>query len=260
MAIASLNDLKQGHLYRFKNINSVGVDANSYIVFYSVGKVVTNDNFNSASSSVQCIGNKGNSYDLAKFYYAFNSRIYVFRGEFYFVFKEYVGTPTNLLSYIDEVKDFFVYDRTQADVDYAKSVIANKDYSLIELKGCLNAFDLARIESNMQMLWEELDEWGYQMTSLTFKVDWGFADYLDNTNITRILNNINSIADEFYRPQGWKTMPTTIKSYDDVNKIEKNIYLMKTALDEIQANAYRSGAFNSYTRNNEYYILPLRVE
>lgn len=261
MAITSLSDLKQGHLYKFSSGNySVTTPANSYIKFFAFGKLNTNLTPAPSYSAEQYLGNKTGSTTLASLYFWNYSYFSVFHGEFYFIFDSYVGDPSNMLQYITEDKDFFVYDRTINDVNYAKQVIATANLSLVELKGCLNVFDLARIESNMQMLWEELDEWGYQMTSLTFKFDWTFDSLLDSANVARILGNINSIADDFYRPQGWETMPTTLKSYGDINKIEKNIYLMKTALDEIQRHAFRSGAFNAFTRNGEYYILPLRVE
>lgn len=257
MAIESLSDLKAGHLYKYENENTVSIFNNNYINFYSSGYVKTNGIHSSGDDANGHIGMKsgdtGTKACLNTEYGWFGS----FTGIVYFVFKDYVGTPTALLPYITEVDDYYVFDRNDNDVSQAKEYLAVSNYDLVWLKGCLNAFDLARVESNLNAVVDLLLDYGYQLPTITTKLDWLLTDVLDSANINRIISNVEAIGNTFIKPSGWLT-PSSLKTYQDINKIERNIALMYNAIVELLNASPRAGTFSAYTRNNEYNILPLK--
>ena len=98
-----------------------------------------------------------------------------------------------------------------------------------DLKGCLNLTDINRIEGNIEYLAEKFLELGYPSNVWVRKWD---KDSLPNEyDIERIIDNVRALITAFYQPSGAPTLPITISSYDDVNRIEKNIDLIKYLLD-----------------------------
>ena len=148
-----------------------------------------------------------------------------------------------------------------------------------DLKGCLNVIDINRIERNIEYLagkfselirpsnlfveraerWDEngqpIDESirvSYPPTVITKQWD---RNVLPNENdIQRIIDNIRALITTFYQPSDAPTLPLTISSYDDVNKIEKNIDLIKYLLDCMVGSFKQVGAFKS----GSTMILPTR--
>ena len=65
-----------------------------------------------------------------------------------------------------------VYDRTQADVDYAKLKLAQwsvRNFTadspfVMDLKACLNFYDINRIEGNTEILAERISGVGYPVS------------------------------------------------------------------------------------------------
>lgn len=121
-----------------------------------------------------------------------------------------------------------------------------------DLKGCLNLIDINRIEGNIEYLSEKFLEFGYPSDVFIRKWD---KDALPNEyDIQRIIDNVRALITAFYKPSNAPTLPTTISSYDDVNKIEKNIDLIKYLLDCMVGSFKQVGAFKS----GSTMILPTR--
>ena len=133
-----------------------------------------------------------------------------------------------------------VYDRTQADVDYAKYQLAQK-INNIEYKGCFNATDMSRIENNIQYLSDILISL-YYFNSLTTRT-WGknglpYQSYIDN-----IINNISILWEKWGKPPDAEDLPNTLLTYEQVNNIEKNIFLLKEMLDDMASSFRECGTF-----------------
>lgn len=121
-----------------------------------------------------------------------------------------------------------------------------------DLKGCLNLIDIRRIEDNIAYIAEKLLEYGYA-TNVSVR-QWGKDGLPNALDIQRIINNIRECVSSFYLPSDAPTLPETITSYDDVNKIEKNIDLIKYLLDCMVSSFKKTGAFKSGSKM----VLPKR--
>lgn len=138
-----------------------------------------------------------------------------------------------------------IYDRTQSDVDFALSKIAewkkSGNTNVYELKGCMNATDINRIENNIKYLSEHLSELYYfpHTTSKTWNVD-GLPDIND---INRIIQNIHKTISAFFQSNDAPNIPDTMLTYEQVNDIEKNLFLIKNILDNMVKSFRECGTF-----------------
>ena len=112
-----------------------------------------------------------------------------------------------------------------------------------DLKGCLNTFDINRIEGNIGYLAERLSELSYPPNVAT-KV-WTKDNLPDEKDIERIINNVRACAREFYQVSYAPTLPDKITTYSDVNALERNIDLIKYLIDCMVSSFKRVGAFKS---------------
>ena len=123
-----------------------------------------------------------------------------------------------------------VYDRTQADVDYAKRQVeewskgyfSNDATFIINLKGAFNAQDLNRIEGNMQYVCERLAIAGTKV-QITTKADWNASDIPSSNDIQRIISNLSVLIEAWYLLPNAPHIPETILAYTDANAIGRNI-------------------------------------
>ena len=153
-----------------------------------------------------------------------------------------------------------IFDRTQADVDYAKQKIAEwiaadiTNASLVgyDLKGCLNASDLNRIEDNIVYLAEQLTQYG--LSPSINSGSWVVSDMPNENDITRIINNIRVLVDSFYQHPDAPTLPNGISEYDEVNAIEHNLSLIKALIDGMVDSFKKSGTVKSGSTT----FLPIR--
>ena len=110
-----------------------------------------------------------------------------------------------------------------------------------DLKGCLNVLDINRIEENISYLSEKLGKLGYPTDVSTKKWD---KDNLPTTSdMQRIIYNVQSLIDSFYKSSDAPTLPETMLSYNDINYIERNIDLIKYLLDCMVSSFHKSGTF-----------------
>ena len=121
-----------------------------------------------------------------------------------------------------------------------------------ELKGCFNLLDLNRIEENIGFLAEQMENFSYS-PNIRGK-QWGRADMPNQNDMSRIVENIRSLISAFYTPNNPPSLPTTMLSYNDINAIEKNLYLIKQMLDVMQTSFKKVGTIKSGSRM----ILPIR--
>ena len=136
-----------------------------------------------------------------------------------------------------------IFDRTLNDVESAIREIAlqkaNGGGVLPELKGCLNMGDLNCIENNIQFLSDNLSSLYYFSKVNTKK--WSRTGLPTVADITRILNNIKILINSFYQSEDAPDLPTTVLTYEHLNNIEENLYLLKEMLDNMVASFRECG-------------------
>lgn len=121
-----------------------------------------------------------------------------------------------------------------------------------ELKGCFNLSDLNRIESNIEFLAEKME--GFAYTPNIHGKQWSREDMPNQDDMSRIIDNIRSLISAFYSPDNPPSLPTTMLSYDDINAIEENLYLIKQLLDVMQTSFKKVGTIKSGSTT----FLPIR--
>lgn len=138
-----------------------------------------------------------------------------------------------------------IFDRTQADVDFAIAQIAEWRKSGVitsrYLKGCLNVTDLNRIEGNIQYLSDELSSLCYfPHASVVF---WETNGLPTVSDVNRILSNIGKIISAYYQYPSAPSLPSTMLRFEHINDIEKNLYLLKEMLDNMVSSFRECGTF-----------------
>lgn len=144
-----------------------------------------------------------------------------------------------------------VFDRTREDVEHAIKTIAdwvNSDVSVNplavhDLKGCLNVSDINRIEGNIAYLAEMLNDYCYSPDFST--KSWTNSGLPNETDISRILNNLRAIIGNFYQQSEAPPVPHHLQGYEDVNSVEENLFLIKELLDCMVASFKKSSTFKS---------------
>ena len=123
---------------------------------------------------------------------------------------------------------------------------------MYELKGCFNLLDLTRIEDNITYLAETMESFSYA-PNIRGK-QWNRVDMPTQNDMSRIIENIRSLISAFYSPDKPPSLPNTMLSYNDINAIEENLYLIKQMLDCMQTSFKKVGTIKSGTRS----LLPIR--
>ena len=119
-----------------------------------------------------------------------------------------------------------IYDRTQADVDYAKSQIKyfKQNGGVTDgknMKGCLNTEDLNRIESNTEYLSDTLRTL-YYFNNINRHTDiWYMGSVPYVNHIDRIISNVSKLQSYYFKPPNSPNLPNTLTHYEEVNSIEK---------------------------------------
>lgn len=134
-----------------------------------------------------------------------------------------------------------IYDRTQADVDYAISQIKSGN-NASEYKGCFNVTDITRIENNSRYIADRLNVLKYT-NSITTKT-WSMYGLPNITDVNRLINNVSALITAYYKPADAPSLPSTLLTYEQVNALEKNLYMIKHLLDEEENEFRHCGTFN----------------
>lgn len=134
-----------------------------------------------------------------------------------------------------------VRNRTQADVDYAIAQIKSGNNSS-EFKGCFNVTDINRIENNTRYIADRLNVLKY--TNSVETKSWDMYGLPNITEVTRLINNVLKLINEYYAPADAPDLPTTLLTFEQVNNLETILYLIKHLIDN-EENEYRHcGTFN----------------
>jgi hypothetical protein len=144
-----------------------------------------------------------------------------------------------------------VFDRTQEDVDFATQKIAEwitanitgNPLEVYDLKGCLNVSDINRIEGNVAYLSEKLLQYGFSPNTATKM--WERDGMPNETDVERILYNVRSLVQSFYKHTNAPDVPVHLQGYNEVNAVEKNLSLIKELLDCMVGSFKSSGTFQS---------------
>ena len=112
-----------------------------------------------------------------------------------------------------------------------------------DLKGCLNLSDIIRIEDNINYLSTTLTRNRY-VVDVNSK-EWTKDGLPTEQDMIRIGNNIRSIMRGFVTPNSPDKIPNLMLSYEDINTIERNLYLLKQLLDSMISSFIKSGAHRS---------------
>lgn len=110
-----------------------------------------------------------------------------------------------------------------------------------DLKGCLNVFDLTRIEDNISYLSERLNNYRYP-TSTATKV-WTRTNMPTTLDMQRIAANIRAIRHSLGDTTSVTTVPEALLSYEDINTIEYDLYCLKQILNVMENSFIQSGTY-----------------
>lgn len=118
------------------------------------------------------------------------------------------------------MSDPLIYDRTQADVIYARAHPDNP----ADLKGSYNAADLNRVGEWCQTLRDLLAAQGYYVT-VTAKTDWAIDDFPDEAAMTIYLGNVEALRNAYTVMTTTPVLPASMNglTFTGANSIEKNI-------------------------------------
>ena len=128
----------------------------------------------------------------------------------------------------------WVTDRTQSDVDRAKSITEKarsgtwtddeRQEWLSGMKGALNYTDFNRIESGIQELGSIVG------ASVSVRTNWTVDGYMKVSDATRWLSNINSIRAKCSGPSGIVDTPESMNKLDfsTMNQIEQILLDIET--------------------------------
>lgn len=149
-----------------------------------------------------------------------------------------------------------VWNRTQADVDFALKKIKewkeNGGRTAYDLKGCLNVSDLNRIENNLKYLSEMMVQYRYSRGVSTRK--WIGSDIPTESDIKRILGAVESLVQGFHKHENAPDIPSSLRTYEDLNAVEKNLYFIKMLMNIMEDCFKQSGTFQSGSKM----YLPIR--
>lgn len=121
-----------------------------------------------------------------------------------------------------------------------------------DLKGCLNLSDITRIEDDITYLSNLLISYRFPIT--TNSKEWTTMGLPNANDMKRISANIRSLFGGFYTPVGVSPIPEVMLSYQDINTLEYNLYLIKQMIDAMIAAFIPSGTHKCGSTNR----LPLR--
>ena len=121
-----------------------------------------------------------------------------------------------------------------------------------DLKGCLNLSDITRIEDNIAYLASQLR--AYEPPAIIQSKEWSKNGFPTALDMKRIGENIRSLFAGFYTPPGAREVPDVMLSYEDINAIERNLYLLKELLDVMTDSFIKSGTHKCGTATR----LPIR--
>lgn len=151
-----------------------------------------------------------------------------------------------------------IWQRTLADVNYAAHLngkVAKTGWDSLTaqeqtnwtagLIGCLNYWDLNRIEQNTGYLSDMLYGYGYGFGGVAIKTDWTMVDFPYAVEMERIRGSVQGLINIYY-PQEVALPPTLEKpNYQTINDLENILKLMKEMIHRMEDSFRYCGTFYS---------------
>ena len=157
---------------------------------------------------------------------------------------------------IKVVGDSFVVQDEASYVDEDSIVLGNDGTAHVEnhelvaeigtvydLKGCLNLSDITRIEDNITYLSTRLTQNRYSLDVST--KEWTKDSLPTMQDMERIIRNVRSMLENFVTPEGATPLPDAMLSYEDINAIERDLYLLKEVYEAMVLSFIKSGTYKS---------------
>ena len=129
--------------------------------------------------------------------------------------------------------------RTNGVTKVENGALVVRTRAVYDLKGCLNLSDLTRIEDNVSYLASQLK--AYRKRDIIHTKEWSKNGLPTAQDMLRIGANIRALFEGFYTPQGATAVPDVMLSYEDINALERNLYLLKELLDVMKGSFIISG-------------------
>ena len=139
-----------------------------------------------------------------------------------------------------------VWWRTQADADRAQALndrIAADGLTgltpeeqtewLSGLLGCLNYYDLNRIEADTRWLSRMLYTYGYGLAGLEHKADWAMADVPLAGQLERVRSNLQHLIDIYHAQAAQLPESLEKPGWQEINDVERLLYEMKDMIDRM---------------------------
>lgn len=140
---------------------------------------------------------------------------------------------------VNAVIDSLIYDRTQADVDYAVSLMQNGVHTEESLRGAYNATDRNRVGSTINYVSELMREIGMSEAQLYVKSDWdiyGIIRKEDNDAVLSALRLLKIWLSEFEIGEVPDSLDgLTFQKANDIERILYNIFGIYLRLTELHA-------------------------
>ena len=133
-----------------------------------------------------------------------------------------------------------ITDRTLEDVRYAESKVKEwiaaysrgETPTVTDLKGCVNASDLNRIEGNLDYLNQRIIFKGKVPHDKLVAKTWERGEVVQYSDVRRLLNNALWVMDLYDLYGAVPIHPVTIRDYKDMNNLE---ILTQLAKEQITA-------------------------
>lgn len=150
-----------------------------------------------------------------------------------------------------------VTDRTQADVELAKTLIekvqsgqtlTSSEKTAIE-RGTCTITMLNRIESKQKELANFLNGYRY-MVNITNKTDWAYTDIFTYQDHERLLSNLNKLKQAFFIYQSTPTTPDCLYNYENANDVEKILVDIESMIEDMKSRFRECNTFYCGEENN----------
>lgn len=141
---------------------------------------------------------------------------------------------------------------TRGKVNVENNILVVELGVVYDLKGCLNLSDITRIEDNIAYLSEILTSYRYPIVTNSKK--WVNESLPNADDMRRIASNIRTIFSGYHTPSNADALPEAMLSYQDINAIEHDLFLLKEMLGAMQSLFIQSGTYKCGATNR----LPMR--
>lgn len=145
-----------------------------------------------------------------------------------------------------------ITDRTQLDVNKAKSIIEQKVKKFIELtseeentleRGTVTINTINRIENKQAEIMQALNDMGYWNVSITNK-NWSLGDIFKQADLERIAANNIALRSAFYAFKGSPVNAIAKYHYSEFNRLEKILLDIFNNIEYTISRYRRCGNFN----------------